>query len=93
MNEHVNISTQTLHFPLQWHGSLILESIPEEAARAAIEQTLHGCGQHVFSVTPGNASAQGRFRTWKISTVFADITAFRLTTKALGSLPGTRMLI
>lgn len=93
MSNPIDITKQTLVFPLQWHGSLILENVPAETAKNAIEQTLRGCGQLEFTLREGNVSAQGRFCTWKITTVFRDLAGFRLTAQALGNLPGAKMLI
>ena len=93
MDDNFDLSKRYLTFPLHGHGSLVMQNLPECECRERIEQTLHGCGVHDFTVTPGNVSGQGSFRIMKITATFNDIATFRMTTTGLARLPGARMLI
>ncbi len=93
MDNNFDLSKRYLTFPLQWHSSLVMQNLPESECRELIEHTLHGCGVHEFTVTPGKVSGQGSYRIMKITAVFNDIASFRMATMALSRLPGAQMLI
>jgi len=81
-----------LQFPLVWHARLIVQAgIP--STRERIEQTFAGMGLVLSALTQGSASSGGRYCTWQISANIPDLSLFRAVSKALGDLPGVKMLL
>jgi len=89
----INLTQQTLKFPLNWHGRLIVDINQANGIERILHQTLHGCGLRNFQVSIGSTSAKGTYRTFLLTSDIPDIMTFRAITKALSTLPGVKMLL
>ncbi len=86
------MKSESLQFPVQWHGRLLMH-----AGAADIEAAVKGIylvlGLAQATIAPGQKSSGARYETWQVSAVVPDQATLRRLFAMLEGLPGLKMLL
>lgn len=85
------MTSQELRFPVEWHYKIITEQAAPDA-KHEIEKALARNGI-AGTLEAGNESAAGKYRSYKISVTFNDLTTMRRISNELALVRGVKFLI
>ena len=84
--------SESLKFPVQWHGRLLMHAEAADVA-AAVQRIYLALGLAQGTVDLGQKSSGGRYVTWQVSAVVPDPGTLRRLFAMLENLPGLKMLL